>query len=141
MMAGHLAGMVFVAASVMAVFAFLSVVVWVKSQADERKARDRFALLKALAEHPGESAAGVLSLLREQEARQADRKDREERRGFLAGGAVCLATGIGLSVMIQSLDGKPGAWTVGLMIALIGVALIPFGLPWRPRAKSPEVRQ
>ena len=138
MMASHFVAMVFAAAGVMAVFAFLSVAVWVTSQAGERKARDRFALLKALAEHPSESATRVLDLLREQEQRQADRKDREERRGFLAGGVVCVATGIGISVMIQSLDGKPGAWTVGLMIALIGVALIPFGLPWGPRAKSPE---
>jgi hypothetical protein len=129
--AGHLTVLVFVAASVMAVFAFLSVAVWVTSRAGERKARDKFALLKALAEQPSESATRVVELLREQEARQADRKDREERRGFLAGGVVCIATGIGIAVMIATLSPKEGAWTVGLMIALIGAALVPFGLPGR----------
>ena len=118
----------FLAATVISVFAFVSITVWVTTQAEERKARDRFALLKGLAENPGENAAHVLEALREQEMRQAEKKDRDDRRGFLAGGAVCIAVGVGLSIMVASLDPKPGVWTVGLMIALIGVALVPFGL-------------
>jgi hypothetical protein len=132
-MANHVALFLFLAATVVSVFAFVSIVVWVNTQAAERKTRDRFALLKTLAEQPSESATRVVELLREQEARQADRKEREERRGFLAGGLVCIATGVGISVMVGTLSPEPGAWTVGLMVALIGVALVPFGLLGRSR--------
>ncbi|MFI5183951.1 MAG: hypothetical protein ACHQNV_06115 [Vicinamibacteria bacterium] len=134
-MASHAALFLFLAASVIAVFAFVSIAVWVTTHAEERKARDRFALLKTLAEHPGESATRVLEMLRDQEERQAEKKDREERRGFLAGGVVCMATGIGIAVMIATLSPKEGAWTVGLMISLIGAALVPFGLFRSPRSE------
>jgi hypothetical protein len=135
-MAHNAALFLFLAATVVSVFIFVSIAVWVGTQSEERKTRDRFALLKTLAEHPSESAMRVLEMLREQEARQAERKDREERRGFLAGGLVCIATGAGLSLMMMTLSPKEGVWTVGLMISLIGAALVPFGLYRGPRAEG-----
>ena len=128
----------FLAATVVSTFAFVSIVAWVGTQAEERKTRDRLALLKTLAEHPSESATRVLDMMREEETRKAERKDREERRGFLAGGLVCIATGIGLSVMMVALSPNEGVWTVGLMVSLIGVALVPFGLLRGSRAKGGE---
>jgi hypothetical protein len=125
----------FLAATVISVFAFVSIAVWVGTQSQERKTRDRLALLKTLAEHPSESALRVLEMMREEETRAAERKDREERRGFLAGGFVCIATGVGLSLMMMTLSPKEGAWTVGLMISLIGLALVPFGLSGARRAE------
>jgi hypothetical protein len=135
-MAHNAALFLFLAATVVSAFAFVSIVVWVGTQSQERKTRDRLALLKTLAEHPSESATRVLEMMREEEARKAEQKARDERRGFLGGGVVCIATGIGLSLMMVTLSPKEGAWTVGFMISLIGLALVPFGIFSGPRAKG-----
>ena len=121
----------FLAAGAVALFAFLSVAAWSGSQADERKARDRFALLKTLA-LPGENAQRVLDLLREQEERERARKEREERKGYFVGGSIVLACGVGLSVIVTALGDKPGIWTVGLIPVLIGLVLISVGIFTRP---------
>jgi hypothetical protein len=115
---------VFLAAVAVSVFAFLSVAVWVQGQASERKARDRFALLKALAENPGENAQRVLAYLGEEERGKLARREAEERRGFQVGGLVCMASGIGLWVLTSVIG-------VGLLVFLVGAALLPFGLPGR----------
>ncbi len=112
---------VFLAAASIAVFAFLSIAVWVQGQGSERKARDRFALLKTLAENSGENAQRVLAYLREEDERKALRREREERNGFRIGGLVCVGVGIGLWVMIPVNHG------VGLLVILVGLALLPFG--------------
>jgi len=121
----------FMAAGAVALFAFLSVATWVGTQAHERKARDRFALLKAVAENPGENAQRVLEFLREEEAQAAARREHEERRSYLVGGLVCIATGIGLSIMFLALNAK-GAWGVGVLVLLIGVVLAGVGASLRP---------
>jgi hypothetical protein len=75
----------FLAAAVVAVFAFCSIVVWVGTPSRERQERDGLALLKTLAEHPGENAAQVLLLLRTEDERRTERREREEKRGFILG--------------------------------------------------------
>lgn len=127
------ASFLFLAAGAVSLFAFLSVAVWVGAQAHERKARDRFALLKTLAENPGEHSQRVMDLLRQQEETAALRKEREERRGYLVGGLACIAVGVALSVMVASIDGKPGVWTVGLIPLLVGVVLAGVGYSMKPR--------
>lgn len=111
----------FLAAVTIAVFAFLSIAVWVQAQTSDRKTRDRLALLKALAENSGENAQRVLGYLREEDERRALRRQLEERHGFRVGGLVCVACGIGLWVLIPINHG------VGLLVLLVGVALLPFG--------------
>lgn len=130
-MAGNVTLFVFLAAITMAVFAFLSVAVWVGAHSEERKTRDRYALLKSLAEQPGESAIRVLEMLREQEQRRAEQKEQEERRGYLIGGLTTVAAGAGLAVMLAALATKPGTWTVGLIPLLVGMVLTVFGLAGR----------
>lgn len=122
----------FLAAAVIAVFAFSSIVAWVSTPARERQARDRLALLKTLAEHPGEHARQVLDFLRD-EAR-ARKKEREEQRGWIAGGLIVIAVGVGLGVMLVSL-GDRGDWTVALIPFLIGCVLLGVG------ALSPKAGQ
>src|SRR6516162_5296927 len=109
----------FLAAAVIAVFAFASIVVWVSTPARERQARDRLALLKTLAENPGEHARQVLDLLREEDEAPARKKEREEQKGWIAGGLIVIAVGVGLGVMLVIL-GDRGDWTVALIPFLIG---------------------
>jgi len=129
-MGNHFGEFLFLAAGAVGLFAFLSSAAWMGMQAGYRRERDRYALLKALAEQPGESAARVLDMLRADEERRAQRKVEEERRGFLIGGLTCIAAGVGLMIMMLAMA-KGGTWTVGLIPFLIGVVLVPFGLTRR----------
>ena len=122
----------FLAAGAVGLFAFLSVATWVGTEAHSRKARDRTALLKSIAENPNENALKVLDLLREEDERQRLRKEREERKGYLVGGFVTVATGVALSIMFLALDAKAGVWTVGLIPLLIGVVLTLVGVYTKP---------
>ena len=116
----------FLAAAVIAVFAFSSIVAWASTPARERQARDRLALLKTLAEHPGEHARQVLDLLREEDEAPARKKEREEQKGWIAGGLIVIAVGVGLGVMLVIL-GDRGDWTVALIPFLIGCVLLVVG--------------
>ena len=117
----------FLAAAVIAVFAFSSIVAWVSAPARERQARDRLALLKTLAEHPGEHARQVLDFLREEDQARARRKEREEQRGWIVGGLIVIAVGVGLGVMLVIL-GDRGVWSVALIPFLIGCVLLGTGM-------------
>lgn len=124
----------FLAAGAVGLFAFLSIAAWSGTQAGERKARDRFALLKTLAEAPGENAQRVLDLLREEDERQRIRREREERKGYLVGGLILIAVGVALGVMLLAVaGGRSGTWTVGLIPGLIGVVLAAVGVFYSPR--------
>jgi hypothetical protein len=113
----------FLAAAVIAVFAFSSIVVWVSTPARERQARDRLALLKTLAEHPGEHARQVLDFLRQEDEIRAKKREREDQRGWIVGGLTVIAVGVGLGVMLGIL-GDRGDWTVALIPFLIGCVLL-----------------
>jgi Flp pilus assembly protein TadB len=115
----------FLAAASVAGFVFLSIAVWVNSQVSERKARDRYSLLKALTENPSENAQRVLAYLREDEESRRARKREEDRKGYLMAGLICMAVGIGLGVLHAKLFG------IALMLVLIGVAFLPFGIEWK----------
>jgi hypothetical protein len=118
----------FLAAAVVATFAFCSIVVWVSTPARERQARDRIALLKTLAENPSDTAREVLALLREEEGKRAARRQAEEKRGYVVGGLVVMAVGVGLGVMLLALGNDGGVWSVGLIPFLIGCVLLGAGL-------------
>ena len=124
---GGAAMFLFLAAAVVAVFAFCSIVVWVTVPARERQARDRLALLKALAENPGENAQKVLDWLREEDARRVEKKERDERRSWFSGGLITMAAGVGLGAMLITL-GHGDAWSVALIPFLIGCVLLGLGL-------------
>lgn len=117
----------FLAAAVVAVFSFLSVVVWVSTPAQERQARDRIALLKTAAESPGENAALVIEMLREEDRLREERRLRDERKGYVVGGMVVTAVGVGLSVMLSTL-GNPKLWSIGIIPFLIGCVLLGAGM-------------
>jgi hypothetical protein len=122
----------FLAAGAVGLFTFLSIAAWSGTQAHERKARDRFALLKALAEQTGENARHVLEMLRDQEEKERLKKEQDERKGYLIGGLCAMAAGVGVGVMVGTLAGH-GAWTVGLIPLLIGAVLTAVGVASRAR--------
>ena len=117
----------FLAAAVIAVFAFSSIVAWVSTPARERQARDRLALLKTLAEHPSEHARQVLDFLREEDEIRAKKKEREDQRGWIVGGLIVIAVGVGLGVMLV-IPGDRGVWSVALIPFLIGCVLLGTGM-------------
>jgi hypothetical protein len=126
----------FLAAAVVAVFAFCSIFIWVSTPSRERHARDRIALLKTLAEHPGENGAQILELLRTEDERRIERRAREEKRGYVVGGLVVMAVGLGLGVMLAMLDNRGGAWSVALIPFLVGFVLLGTGLLTNRKADS-----
>ena len=123
----------FLGAAVVAVFAFCSIVVWVSAPLRERQARERLALLRALAENPGENALRVLEFLREEDARRAMNRARQDRRGWIVGGLIMMAVGAGLGGMLLAI-GARGDWTVGLIPFLIGCVLATVGALMKPGA-------
>ena len=129
----------FLAAAVIAVFAFASIVVWVSTPARERQARDRLALLKTLAENPTEQAREVLDLLRQEDALRRERREREERKGWIVGGLITMSVGIGLGLMLALVG---DSWTVALGVSLIpfliGCVLLGVGLLSRRRVVRPD---
>ncbi len=129
----------FLAAAVVAVFAFLSIVVWVSTPSRERQVRDRLALLKTLAEQPGQNAAQILELLRTEDERRIERREREEKSGFIVGGLIVMAVGVGLGTMLLVLD-SGGAWSVALIPFLIGCVLFGAGL-FKNRAAAPSRKE
>jgi hypothetical protein len=122
-MASSAALFLFLAAAVIVVFAFANIVVWVNGPARERQARDRLALLKALAENPTENARQVLEYLREEDRARTRKKEGEERRGWIAGGLITLAVGVALAMMAVVL-GDPKAASVGIIPFLVGCVLL-----------------
>jgi hypothetical protein len=123
----------FLGAAVVAVFAFCSIVVWVSAPLRERQARERLALLRALAENPGENALRVLEFLREEDARRAMNRARQDRKGWIVGGLIMMAVGAGLGAMLLEI-GDRGDWTVGLIPFLIGCVLVTVGALMKPGA-------
>jgi len=119
----------FLAVGAVALFSFISVAHWLTLRAAERQSRDRFALMKAILEHPGDQAERVLTAGREQERTRME-KDRHDR---ISGGVVCAAVGIGLALMLAILTkGESGAWSIGLIPLFVGVVLALFGVYERP---------
>jgi hypothetical protein len=119
----------FLAAASIAFFSFLIATRWIEVRAAERRARDRFALLRKLAEQPADSVQRLLDLVREDDAREEERehaRQARERREDLKGGAILIATGIGVAIMLGMLGTSKPIWTVGLVPALVGSIIFTF---------------
>jgi hypothetical protein len=85
----------FLAAIVVSVFAFLSIAAWVTTPSKERQARDRYALLKTLAEQPGENAVRILDILQKEDQARAAKRARDERKSWTDSGIILIAIGLG----------------------------------------------
>lgn len=100
---------------------FIPLVSWIDSRRKEREAFYKADMMRRLAEAPGDGARMALEILREEERQKAIKA----REGLKLGGLVNVGIGIGLSFMLYSLaGGSHGPYLVGLMVGLIGVALL-----------------
>ena len=139
-MFADVAQFLFIGATIVAVFAFLSIASWAGIRAQERKALERYALLRKLSEQPTESARLVLEQLRQEDAQQRAARVARQAHSWierLQGGFVTIAVGVGLMIMLEAL--KPGEriWTVGLIPTLVGVVLAAFAYLTRRRMPPP----
>lgn len=125
----------FVAAFVIALFGFLSTAHWVTTRAQERKARERYTLLRKIAEQPVESAQLVLALLREDDAKEEAARERAAKRSrtdSMQGGWILIAAGAGLSIFLSAVAPDKAVWTVGIMLGLIGIVMLVFAIFSKP---------
>lgn len=112
--------------ALVATFTLISIGVWVGSRKEEREAFYRADLLKKIAESPAESARQVIELMREEDRQEELRAARQQADGLRLGGFVLLAVGLGLGLMLELLSPAHQMWSVGLIPALIGVALLAY---------------
>lgn len=116
----------FLAAIVVSMFAFLATATWVTTHSRERLARERMALLKTLAEQPGENAARILDVLQKGDQARASKRAIEERRKWTDHGILLIAFGFGVAGMLEVFVGS-GVWSVCLMPIFVGLAMICVG--------------
>jgi hypothetical protein len=128
----------FIATVVVAVFAFLSVASWAGIRSEERRALERMALLRKLADQPVESARLVLDHVRDEDLRREQRRAQRARlkwRDGLQAGLILVAVGVGLGGMVEAVSDKPGIWSIGLVPTLVGLVVATFALASRPKAE------
>jgi len=100
-------------------FTFLGVASWADARRREREAFFRHELLKKLSENPSGEAQRVLDLLRQEQIDQQERvRNRIRLAGFITAGA-----GLGIVVLLAQLV-SGGVWAVGVIPALVGLALV-----------------
>ena len=83
------------------------------------------------ADSPRKVRSALKAFLREDDARQDQRRgqrERRSRRDDLKGGLVTVAVGVGLMIMFRAVAPGTGVWTVGLIPLLIGIVLFLFAL-------------
>ena len=128
----------FLAAGAVGLFTYLSVAHWVSAQAAERQARERFAVLRKIAEQPTESARLVLELLHEEETRAQElerKKEWKARRDGMQFGTILVAFGFGLVAMFAIATSRRN-WVIGLIPIFVGIVVFAFAAFNRPQGVS-----
>ena len=101
---------------------WLGFVIWAGAKQKEREAFYRSELLKKIIDSPSGSTQSVLDMVREEE-REARLRRRE---GLKLAGLILIAAGIGLGALLALLSRQEPAWIVGVLPALIGVAMFVY---------------
>jgi hypothetical protein len=116
---------------VVALFSFLSVMMWSRERRREREAYYRNEALKKVAEMHQADSGAVLDVLREEERIAA----RGRREGQKVSGLVTIATGLGMMVFLKVVDRNDPdpAYLAGLIPMLIGAALLLYAYVLGPR--------
>jgi hypothetical protein len=116
---------------VVALFSFLSVMVWSRERRREREAYYRSEALRKVAETQGAGSSAVLEVVREEE-RIAVRRRRETQK---VSGLVTIATGIGMMIFLKVVDRNDPdpAYIVGVIPLLVGVVLLLYAYVLGPK--------
>jgi uncharacterized membrane protein YcjF (UPF0283 family) len=112
----------FLSIGAIAVFSFVSVVVWSDNRRKERVAYYRSETLKKIAETQGPGGTAALDYLREQEQRNA----RRQREGMRLGGLITAAVGIGVMALLRGLAHDEPVYLSGLIPLLIGIVMFVY---------------
>jgi hypothetical protein len=111
-------------AAVIALFTFLTISHWISTRSNERRDRDRLAVIRKMAELPAPGAEAMRQALREEDARERERAARKaarQRRDGMQAGATVFATGVGLSIFLYLIAPQEYVWTIGILVMLIGI--------------------
>jgi len=111
----------FLSSGAVALFSFLAVAVWSDNRRREREAYFKSEALKVRPELQVDETVSV-AILREQE-RIALRRTRE---GLKLGGLITSAVGIGVMVFLRLLIRTEPVYLAGLIVVLVGVALLAY---------------
>jgi hypothetical protein len=108
--------------AIVSVFTMIIFSVWFGTRQKEREAFYKAETLRRITESSGEGAKAAMDLLKEEERL----KRIKAREGLKIGGLVCVAAGIGLTILLLTLEGvhRGSPYMVGLIPGLIGVALL-----------------
>lgn len=129
----HIAVLLVLIVAIVAFFSFLAVGSWMKARVRERQAFYQSEMIKRIAET--QEGASALEYLRDGERMSA----RHRREGQKLGGLITLAVGIGIMIFLRHVpispdsDGDTSAYLVGIIPALIGVALMAYAYLLAPK--------
>lgn len=117
----------FLAVGALALFTFLSIVVYSATRAQERSEFQRNETLRKVAEQAGQGGDKVLEVIREEE-RVAHRKRHE---GLKLGGLIVTMVGIGMGIFLYTFEREVAA--VAAIPLLVGVALLGYVILLAPK--------
>jgi hypothetical protein len=112
-----------------AVFSFLTVVIWSDARRKEREAYYKSETLKKIAESSGEGARGAIELIREQQTSSAKRR----LEGMKLGGLITAVVGIGVMALLHGLVRDEPVYLAGLIPLLVGAALLTYTFLLAPK--------
>ena len=127
----YLTGIVITSVIMVCIFTFISVSAWAEQRRKEREAFYRSEVLRKLADSPGEQARQVIEIMREQDRNE----ERQRREGGRLAGVIVTGVGLGLSAMLGLLA-PGGAWGIGLIPLLVGLALLVYNYVLAPREQG-----
>jgi hypothetical protein len=116
---------------VIALFSFLSVMVWSRERRREREAYYRSEALRRIAESHSADGGAMVEVLREEERIAA----RRRQEGQKVSGLVTIATGIGMTIFLRVVDrhDPDPAYIAGIIPMLIGAALLVYAYVLSPK--------
>ena len=116
-----------VSVGALALFSFLSVVVYSSTRAQERSEFHRNETLRKVAEQKGEGAEKVLELIREEDRIE----QRQSYEGLKLGGLITTMVGVGLGIFLYTLADELVA--VAAIPLLIGLSLLGYAILLAPK--------
>ncbi|HEX3436926.1 MAG TPA: DUF6249 domain-containing protein [Pseudacidobacterium sp.] len=117
---------IFLSVGALSLFGFLAVASYSEARRQERDSYYKNDMLKKIAESQSSSAIQTLEYLREQEQSAAMRRAQKKHEGYVLGGLINIAVGIGLMVFLHAVTRDNPVFYVGMIPGLVGAALLAY---------------